>query len=56
MACTQRDEATLPQTFVDYAPEPREYFLNGVSTVLDVHTRVADLTAAHTTKLKNSFA
>ncbi len=43
VACTQRDEATLPQTFVDYDPEPREYFLNGVSTVLDVHTRVADL-------------
>lgn len=26
VACTQRDEATLPQTFVDYDPEPREYF------------------------------
>ncbi|MDR0067404.1 hypothetical protein RFX60_08850, partial [Acinetobacter sp. 11520] len=37
VACTQRDEATLPQTFVDYDPEPREYFLNGVSTVLVVH-------------------
>ena len=26
VACTQRDEATLPQTFVDYEVNPREYF------------------------------
>lgn len=43
MACTQRDEAKLPETFVDYDTAPREYFLNGVSTILDVHTRVSDL-------------
>ncbi len=43
IACTQRDESQLPQTFVDYDTSPREYFLNGVSTVLDVHTRVSDL-------------
>jgi hypothetical protein len=43
VACTQRDEATLPETFVDYDTTPREYFLNGVSTILDVHTRVSDL-------------
>ncbi|SNX74041.1 hypothetical protein SAMN05878503_1197 [Cereibacter ovatus] len=43
VACTERDEAELPQTFVNYDETPREYFLNGVSTVLDVHTRVSDL-------------
>ncbi|ETD79872.1 family 2A encapsulin nanocompartment shell protein [Rhodobacter capsulatus] len=43
VACTQRDEAVLPTTFVDYDDRPREYFLNAVSTVLDVHTRVSDL-------------
>ncbi|WP_020394586.1 family 2A encapsulin nanocompartment shell protein [Thiolinea disciformis] len=43
VACTQRDEAHLPETFVDYETQPREYFLNGVSTILDVHTRVSDL-------------
>jgi hypothetical protein len=37
------DESQLPQTFVDYDEKPREYFLNAVSTVLDVHTRVSDL-------------
>ena len=43
VACTDRDESVLPQTFVNYDEAPREYFLNAVSTVLDVHTRVSDL-------------
>lgn len=43
VACSQRDEAELPQTFVDYEDAPREYFLNSVTTVLDVHTRISDL-------------
>ena len=43
VACSQRDEAVLPQTFVDYEEAPREYFLNAVTTILDVHTRVSDL-------------
>ena len=33
----------LPETFVDYEDRPREYFLNAVTTVLDVQTRVSDL-------------
>ena len=33
----------LPETFVDYDPNPREYFLKAVTTVLDVQTRVSDL-------------
>ena len=43
VACAKRDESELPQTFVDYEDKPREYFLNAVSTVLDVQTRVSDL-------------
>lgn len=43
VACAQRDESVLPQTFVDYEEQPREYILNAVSTVLDVHTRISDL-------------
>lgn len=42
-ALPQRDESELPQSFVDYDEKPREYYLNSVTTVLDVHTRVADL-------------
>jgi hypothetical protein len=33
----------LPETFVDYETNAREYFLNAVTTVVDVHTRVSDL-------------
>ena len=41
--CSGRDERALPQTFVDYVENPREYNLSAVNTVLDVHTRVSDL-------------
>lgn len=41
--CSSLDEKILPQTFVDYEEWGREYRLNAVNTVLDVHTRVADL-------------
>src|SRR4029450_10546631 len=41
--CSARDERVLPQTFVDYVENPREYMLTAVTTVLDVHTRVSDL-------------
>jgi hypothetical protein len=37
------DHSELPETFVDYEDAPREYFLGSVTTVVDVHTRVADL-------------
>lgn len=43
VACSQRDERELPETFVDYDDAPREYFLSAVTTVVDVHTRVSDL-------------
>src|ERR1022692_126900 len=43
-ACSQlEDERELPETFVDYDEQPREYFLSSVTTVVDVHTRVSDL-------------
>lgn len=41
--CGSRDERKLPETFVDYEEQPREYTLNSISTVVDVHTRVSDL-------------
>src|ERR1700722_19407398 len=41
--CSDRDERELPQTFVDYQENPREYMLSAVNTVVDVHTRVSDL-------------
>lgn len=55
VACAQRDESQLPQTFVDYEDQPREYFLNAVSTVLDVHTRVSDLYSSPHDQIKEQL-
>jgi hypothetical protein len=43
VACTAKDESLLPETFVDYEDPAREYFLNAVTTTLDIHTRISDL-------------
>lgn len=43
VACTLRDERELPETFVDFDENPREYMLTAVTTIVDVHTRVSDL-------------
>jgi hypothetical protein len=41
--CDHSDESTLAPTFVEYLEEPREYRLNSINAVLNVHTRVSDL-------------
>lgn len=38
-----KGEPELPQTFVNYERHPREYELSVAQTILNVHTRVADL-------------
>ncbi len=43
VTCSQRDESEIKPTFVDYEDKPREYFLNAVTSVVDVHPRVSDL-------------
>ena len=55
VACAQRDESELPQTYVDYDEAPREYFLNAVSTVLDVHTRISDLYSSPHDQIKEQL-
>jgi hypothetical protein len=55
VVCARRDESELPQTFVDYEEHPREYFLNAVSTVLDVHTRVSDLYSSPHDQIKEQL-
>jgi hypothetical protein len=37
------ENVEIPETFVDYAANPREYSLSSVQTVVRVHTRVSDL-------------
>jgi hypothetical protein len=41
--CSPSDQTDLPETYVDYDIEPRQYTLNAVTTVVDVQTRVSDL-------------
>ncbi|HEY8977580.1 MAG TPA: family 2A encapsulin nanocompartment shell protein [Burkholderiaceae bacterium] len=53
--CAKRDEAELPTTFVDYDEAPREYFLNAVSTIVDVHTRVSDLYSSPHDQIKEQL-
>jgi Phage capsid-like protein len=53
--CAKRDEAELPVTYVDYDDKPREYFLNAVATVLDVHTRVSDLYSSPHDQIKEQL-
>jgi hypothetical protein len=43
VTCSKRDESEIIPTFVDYDANPREYFLNAVTSVVDIHTRVSDL-------------
>lgn len=43
VACGQRDERALPETFIDYQDKPRELTLSVISTVLEIHTRISDL-------------
>jgi hypothetical protein len=55
VACAKRDEAELPQTFVDYEDQPREYYLNAVTTILDIHTRVSDLYSSPHDQIKEQL-
>jgi encapsulin shell SprI-like protein len=55
VACSTRDETELPRTFVDYEEQPREYFLNSVATVLDVHTRISDLYSSPHDQIKEQL-
>ena len=55
VACGNQDEADLPQTFVDYEEKPREYILNTVSTILDVHTRISDLYSSPHDQIKEQL-
>jgi hypothetical protein len=55
IACANRDESELPQTFVNYEETPREYFLSAVTTILDVHTRISDLYSSPFDQIKEQL-
>lgn len=41
--CSQKGNLNIPEGFVDYEDKPREYILNSISAVINIHTRVSDL-------------
>ncbi len=43
VVCGQDADQSLPDTYVPYQEKPREYTLNSISALLDVHTRTSDL-------------
>jgi Phage capsid-like protein len=55
VACLPRDESDVPQTYVDYDENAPEIFLNAVSTILDVHTRVSDLYSSPYDQIKEQL-
>ena len=56
VSCSGRnEEGDLPEIFVDYEDQPREYFLNAVTTVLDVHTRISDLYSSPHDQIKEQL-
>jgi hypothetical protein len=43
MICSVREEKELPETYVPYEENPREYVLSSISSIINVQTRVSDL-------------
>jgi hypothetical protein len=43
VSCGGKDDKPLPEGFMDYDPNPREYTLCAISTILNVQTRVSDI-------------
>ncbi|MCW2278208.1 family 2A encapsulin nanocompartment shell protein [Heliophilum fasciatum] len=41
--CSQQGKVGIPEGYVDYELQPREYRMNSISTIINVHTRVSDI-------------
>lgn len=41
--CSQTNNDIVPESFINYEQNPREYILNSISTIIKVDTRVSDL-------------
>lgn len=53
--CSKRDQSELPTIYADYDAAPREYFLNSVSTIVDIHTRISDLYSSPFDQIKEQL-
>lgn len=54
-ACSVTDSGALPNSFVDYEENPREYWLRQVATKLNVHTRISDLYSSPYDQIKEQL-
>ena len=54
-ACSVTDGGQLPNSFVDYEENPREYWLKQVATRLNIHTRVSDLYSSPNDQIKEQL-
>lgn len=41
--CSQANSDDIPEGFIDYEPDPREYILTSVSSIIKIETRVSDI-------------
>lgn len=41
--CAQSNTNNIPEGFIDYEPNPREYILTSVSSIIKIETRVSDI-------------
>lgn len=41
--CSQKGGTSIPEGYVDYESKPREYILNSISSIINIHTRISDL-------------
>jgi hypothetical protein len=54
-ACSVTDGGELPNSFIDYDENPREYWLRQVATKLNVHTRISDLYSSPHDQIKEQL-
>ncbi len=54
-ACSVTESGQLPNSFIDYEDEPREYWLKQVATKLNIHTRVSDLYSSPYDQIKEQL-
>ncbi|MDF9407676.1 MAG: Major membrane protein I [Pelotomaculum sp. PtaB.Bin013] len=53
--CSQQDDVKIPEGFVNYESNPREYILTSISTIINVHTRISDIYSYPTDQIKEQL-
>ena len=53
--CSQKIHTKIPEGFVDYVENPREYNLNSISTIINVNTKISDLYSSPTEQIQEQL-